>query len=558
MPCFTVAWPPTLARFCGNQFVPAMGLRVIAVDWSGAQSRAERKIWLAEATEDGRLVRLEIGRSRAVLAQHLIREAAQTPHLVIGLDFAFSFPAWFLTSRGLSTAPALWEIAEREGERWLAECDFPFWGRGGRGRPDLPEHLRRTDQDVPATGGVRPKSVFQVNGAGAVGTGSIRGMPILKQLRDAGFAVWPFDPPQFPTLLEIYPRALTGVVNKGNPTERREYLHRHYPNLAPDVHAAAVGSDDAFDAAVSALVMAAHAHEFASLAPAEDSQRRVEGQIWIPRPSAPPPVRGTRNSSKTRVAPVFQALEARGHEDRQWVSRLLDLAASDDRTERPWHGQDVTVESCYYEPNERHLDPPVALLSWLIRNLPSEARSIQGTDVTSKERRRLASRDPATIERALGLLRRSRSGRGWHILEGPTYPDMVLMTPDALVVVEGKRTEAAPTTSTTWMPGRHQMLRHLDAAWEIRGGRSVYGCFIVEAIPGDGVDVPGVWREAAEATRSDSAIAGSLPHRSPEEQAAIVSGFLGVTTWQAVVARFKLDPAVLLETTDTDGSVYPG
>src|SRR5947207_2673911 len=82
-------------------------------------------------------------------------------------------------------------------------------------RPTLEEHLRRTDRDVPGIGGIRPKSVFQIGGAGAVGTGSIRGMSLLKRLSDAGFAVWPFDSAQFPLVVEIYPRLLTGSVKKG-------------------------------------------------------------------------------------------------------------------------------------------------------------------------------------------------------------------------------------------------------------------------------------------------------------------------------------------------------
>lgn len=138
------------------------------------------------------------------------------------------------------------------------------------------------------------------------------------------------------------------------------------------------------------------------------------------------------------------------------------------------------------------------------------------------------------------------------ILEGPTYPDVLLVTPDAMVVIEGKRTEAGPTTSTTWRVGRHQMLRHLDAAWEIRGRRALYGFFVVEAEDERGM-VPRVWVDAASDTTSEAAIHASLPHRSPEERAGIAARFLGVTTWQAVVAAFHLDPAVLVETADSPG-----
>jgi Protein of unknown function (DUF429) len=525
-----------------------MSLRTIAIDWSGAVTGSDRKIWLAEAAE-GQVIRLEGGRDRDTITQFLIAEASRTLELVVGIDFAFSLPAWFLEERGLPDAAALWDLASREGEQWLAACEPPFWGRPGRGRPELSEHLRQTDRDVPTTGGIRPKSVFQIGGAGAVGTGSIRGMPMLKQLREAGFAVWPFDTPRFPMVIEIYPRVLTGAVMKGSADERRGYLEARYPNLEADVITKAVDSDDAFDALVSALVMSAHAEEFSSLKQSCDAAHRLEGQIWLPSgtPVATTRVRGSWNSSRTRVAPVFQALTAKAADDAQWVRRLLDLVVGESQHARPWRQQDVTVHSSHFEPAERGLQPPVALLSWLVRNLNCPADRIDGTDEVARERRKLAVGESVAIERALGLLRRGGSGRAWYVLEGPTYPDVLLVTSDALVVIEGKRTEAGPTTSTTWMPGRHQMLRHLDAAWEIRGRRSVYGFFVVEAEPNGGTRVPRHWRDAADATRSDAAVGGSLPHRSPEERAGIVECFLGVTTWQAIVAAFGLDPTLLLE-----------
>lgn len=60
-----------------------MTFRTIAIDWSGAVAGAERKIWLAEASH-GTLVRLENGRSREALTEHLIAEASRTPELVVG------------------------------------------------------------------------------------------------------------------------------------------------------------------------------------------------------------------------------------------------------------------------------------------------------------------------------------------------------------------------------------------------------------------------------------------------------------------------------------------
>ena len=82
------------------------GTRFVAIDWSGAAKGARRKIWLAEVRA-GNPVRLEGGRNRAEIARHLVDEASRDPDVVIGLDFAFSFPAWFLHEMGLGSARSL-------------------------------------------------------------------------------------------------------------------------------------------------------------------------------------------------------------------------------------------------------------------------------------------------------------------------------------------------------------------------------------------------------------------------------------------------------------------
>jgi len=267
------------------------GRRVIAVDWSGAYEAREQRarIWVAEA-QGRRLMHLESGRDRAGVVELLLREKTRDPDFIVGLDFAFSFPAWYLEQHGLRSAPELWERVERDGAQWLAASEWPFWGKPGQGRPNLPKHLRQTEAKVHRTSGFLPKSVFQISGAGSVGAGSLRGMPVLRRLRDAGFSVWPFDPPGWPRVVEIYPRVLTGRVNKSNVEQRTAYLRDRWPALhatVPALHALATSSDDAFDAAVSALVMDAHADDLAALAPPGDAaqsapEATLEGEIWVP------------------------------------------------------------------------------------------------------------------------------------------------------------------------------------------------------------------------------------------------------------------------------------
>jgi hypothetical protein len=257
-------------------------MRAIAVDWSGATHTARSHIWLAEAIQPGQLLRLEAGRDRDELCAHLL--SLPTDGLVIGLDFAFSFPAWFLEHLGITSAADLWSHVTCHGEAWLAGCEPPFWGRPGRRRPtlELPA-LRRTDRAVPSTSGIVPKSVFQVGGAGAVGTGSIRGMPLLRRLHAHGAAIWPFTTGGTPILVEIYPRLLTGPVHKSQRSARSDLLAARYPDLGSGHRELAVASEDAFDAAVSALVMIDYGADLTTLPTEANSILRMEGRIWHPR-----------------------------------------------------------------------------------------------------------------------------------------------------------------------------------------------------------------------------------------------------------------------------------
>lgn len=259
---------------------------MIAVDWSGRAAGEERHI-RAASVHDGGPVELSGGRDRRATAAWLVAQAAATPDLVVGLDFSFSFPEWFFAHRGLSDVGELWALAATEGEDWLARCEPPFWGRRRAYRPPGLVGLRRTEEQCPPVHGIGPKSVFQIGGAGSVGTGSIRGMPHLAALRAGGFSVWPFDPMVPPCVIEIYPRTLTGPVVKSSPPARRRALA---PRAVPGpVARAASASEDAFDAVVSALVMWERRLELWSLEACagpgrggHDSRTRLEGAMWIP------------------------------------------------------------------------------------------------------------------------------------------------------------------------------------------------------------------------------------------------------------------------------------
>jgi hypothetical protein len=281
--------------------------RVVAIDWSGDRSDSgqRRKIWAGvwTARSGGRpSVTLESGRTREELIGRLIELARETPRMVVGVDFCFSYPAWFVREHGATSAPEFWEIVRVHGERWLSrECDdVRFWGRPRRKPPEfcgddgatrmlrladleckVPSHIADKTQAAKVKG-IAPKSPFQIGGAGAVGTGTLRGIPFLPRLREAGFAIWPFDEPRLPMLIEIYPRLLTGPVRKSVRKERVRYLREQVPPavLTKRALTQAQSSEDAFDAAVSAVRMGERRAEFAALTRLTDDLRRLEGKVW--------------------------------------------------------------------------------------------------------------------------------------------------------------------------------------------------------------------------------------------------------------------------------------
>ncbi|WP_260706692.1 hypothetical protein [Edaphobacter flagellatus] len=296
--------------------------RIVGVDWSGDKGPGQRKkiwagVWTAPQRGASRAeVRLEGGRTRGELIEWLIALSHETPRMVVGFDFSFSFPAWFLAEHGVTSAPEFWQrVADGDGERWLHEecADARFWGKIGVNRDGKKpaefcgEHAHRmlrkaesllkvraliaNPEQAAKVAGIAPKSVFQIGGAGAVGTASLRGMPCLLRLREAGFRVWPFDRPEIthgPLVVEIYTRLMTGAVIKSSEPARRAYLakkgreHVIFAGLPRSVLAKARSSEDSFDALVTTLMMAEHRAEFTNLRQTKDPIFRMEGQTWAP------------------------------------------------------------------------------------------------------------------------------------------------------------------------------------------------------------------------------------------------------------------------------------
>lgn len=244
---------------------------------------------------------------------------------------------------------------------------------------------------------------------------------------------------------------------------------------------------------------------------------------------------GEKDSTRTRVVPVFDRIREISAETTGWLARLLKLTGSTPPS--PTLSQGPIGERLWGD-SEKKLDPPISLLSYLIRTMPVSVEVDAGVTSETKSRRAQLSAGSAKMVRdALRRLRDGYSDSAWFILEGLSRPDAYYESEDVILVVEGKRTEPKATEKTTWMRGRHQMLRHIDDTWEIRGRKAVVGMLIVEGSDHDG-SIPDYWRDYSDSLSTPETIGSSLPHRGPEEQKQIADCYVGVATWQQVCSEF--------------------
>ncbi len=218
--------------------------RVAVLDWSAARGRGRGRdsIWLGLAGPEGESTESIATRGAAEdrLVALLARTLARGERLLLGCDFAFGYPRGFAAAlTGQASALAVWDWLEPRvtetadhGSTYRAVAaainarfrhDGPFWGNGERaGTPGLPRRKKglpeglaehRATERAARDGAGRPKSVWQLAGAGAVGAQTLTGIPVLARLRARfapAVAAWPFEPAaDAPVVLaEVYPSLL--------------------------------------------------------------------------------------------------------------------------------------------------------------------------------------------------------------------------------------------------------------------------------------------------------------------------------------------------------------
>lgn len=232
----------------------------LMVDWSGGNDRGatpkKDAIWVCAARNgiaDTPVYLRNRTAAEAWITDFIATERDAGRRILAGFDFAFGYPAGFGEKLTGSTDPfAIWDwFAARVKDTPDANNRFdlagqinalfpgvgPFWGNGlQRDIPDLPRKgLDRTGHgmDEKREAERHAKSAFpvwQLSGAGAVGSQVIMGLPVLSRLRtrfQTDLRVWPFEPLDQPiAIVEIWPSLIAKAVAATQPADRIKDAHQ--------------------------------------------------------------------------------------------------------------------------------------------------------------------------------------------------------------------------------------------------------------------------------------------------------------------------------------------
>jgi hypothetical protein len=272
-------------------------------------------------------------------------------------------------------------------------------------------------------------------------------------------------------------------------------------------------------------------------------------------------VKGSFNSSITRVRPVFQQLFKKDAVN--WLPVLLCLSKTDygkelakntgkllpelikkhiykDRVIARYGFPSIKLEACFEYP----LAPPKRFLKWLIEHpermtwpCDKNGQELQFSSITQKWREYLLRRADTkecgkAKEIALAELMRfgvHRSRRKWWAFEGFTEADCYLETDCLILVIEGKRKEKT-SKDISWHPERNQLIRNLEVVSEqAKAKRKEYGVMVCAEAEDIGIN-----NLEADAEKG-------MPHLNPSERRAITNHFLGCVLWKDLCAATGIE-----------------
>jgi hypothetical protein len=275
---------------------------------------------------------------------------------------------------------------------------------------------------------------------------------------------------------------------------------------------------------------------------------------------------GERDSSLTRVQPVFNCLLKEWPNGPEWLQPLCALATKTrPGSQLPTNIGTLLESETPSEENhrkgrmfERPVAAPKAFLRWLLRHperMDCRDELTFGSEDPEKQewRRKLlrgtqperAAAQGAALDSLEHTPPESRAGKWW-VFEGRTHIDCTLITQDCVLFIEGKRTEAL-SPSTRWFKKRSQLWRNVEAAQEFAAGKQFAVILAVER-EADGAKI---------VAGADDLLVDSYPHLDALTRQELSSHFLGFVTWPEIVREFKLPPEVLLDTVGDKGPSGP-
>jgi hypothetical protein len=240
---------------------------------------------------------------------------------------------------------------------------------------------------------------------------------------------------------------------------------------------------------------------------------------------------GTRNSSLTRVKPLFDFIDS----DIDKLNRFLGLFDNNQRFE-----QNSLIEIRYGD-NEKKIPPSKSLLIWMLRNL-DYLNKVDNYGVNSiesetyKKRELLFSRDNKTIDEAINIIKTKSKlpERDWYIFEGNTFPDIFIETTDSIFVGEAKRTEKDITTKTKWLSQRDQLIRHIDSLLD--QPKKIYSFYILEKDE----YFKGFYKERMELYSNKNYFNLNLKHRDDSIIERAFNSFIGFVFWSDIADCFNI------------------
>jgi hypothetical protein len=244
---------------------------------------------------------------------------------------------------------------------------------------------------------------------------------------------------------------------------------------------------------------------------------------------------GLHDSSLTRVRPFFGALIVRDPTGKSWLGGLLGSTPHGEAvlgaalrapgklesglTTRAMNGR----LGCF----EFGVAPSKQLLRWYVEHpdkLVWPKGKTYSTETVRMREALLCGKDPGRAEaqsQALELLQtRTGETRGWWRFEGTSMVDCVLMTPQLVVTIEGKRTEPL-SAATDWYPKRSQLVRNLEAAKQLANGRPWATMILSEDPLPEGTD-----------SGLSTLLPTSAPHLDNAGREQLRRHYLGNLTWQ--------------------------